>query len=408
MDRPRRGASRWRLHCSTDAVAALAAAGIPTFPVHSPRLSCRYPNGYTTHQDLLAARDALVLAYPDLAQPFSIGASVQGVPLIGVRLTNRSSYSVPGSRPEVKLVANMHGDEVVGREMLVRFMGDLIPSALAGQPDAVRLLNSVDLYILPTLNPDGFLRCQRGNYHGLDLNRNFPDRFGWSTGTEQPETAAMKAWSKARNFVLSFNLHGGDVVANYPYDGNQAHRSGVYTATDDDSVFRFIASTYADRHPVMRASQEFPGGITNGAEWYILYGGMQDWNYMETSDMEITVELSFIKYPPASSLPGHWNDNREALYAFSLIPTQIGVTGVVSHPTPQECQVVVKSRTGQSQAWKTNAHAVKPNAQGYYWRLLTQGEYKLSVTCPHSAAAVEHEVTVPAGQTAPVKVDFAF
>lgn len=121
----------------------------------------------------------------------------------------------------------------------------------------------------------------RGNYNNLDLNRNFPDQFGWSTGAQQPETSAVMAWSAAQNFVLSANLHGGDLVANYPWDGNAQRRSGQYAACPDDLAFRLLASTYAGKHAKMRASREFTGGITNGAEWYILYGGMQvranDW-----------------------------------------------------------------------------------------------------------------------------------
>ena len=35
--------------------------------------------------------------------------------------------------------------------------------------------------------------------------------------------------------------------------------------------------------------QEFQGGITNGAQWYPLYGGMQDWNYLAAGCMEVRV-----------------------------------------------------------------------------------------------------------------------
>lgn len=48
-----------------------------------------------------------------------------------------------------------------------------------------------------------------------------------------------------------------------------------YSACPDDAVFRTVALAYASLHPKMRASREFRDGITNGAEWYILYGGMQ-------------------------------------------------------------------------------------------------------------------------------------
>lgn len=52
-----------------------------------------------------------------------------------------------------------------------------------------RLLNTTDIWIVPTINPDGFSRSFEGsccspddykgrkNGNGVDLNRNFPDQF---------------------------------------------------------------------------------------------------------------------------------------------------------------------------------------------------------------------------------------
>lgn len=61
----------------------------------------------------------------------------------------------------------------------------------------------------------------------------------------EPETLAVIQWLKSYNFVLSANLHGGAVVANYPYDKFQEQRSrGAWQATSsptpDDALFKKV------------------------------------------------------------------------------------------------------------------------------------------------------------------------
>lgn len=58
----------------------------------------------------------------------------------------------------------------------------------------------------------------RYNARGFDLNRNFPDYFKQNNKRGQPETDSVKDWISKIQFVLSGSLHGGALVASYPYD----------------------------------------------------------------------------------------------------------------------------------------------------------------------------------------------
>ena len=65
----------------------------------------------------------------------------------------------------------------------------------------------------------------RYNANGIDLNRDFPDVFKGKKTELQPETAAVSRWTQQNAFVLSAGLHGGALVASYPFD-NKANQGG--------------------------------------------------------------------------------------------------------------------------------------------------------------------------------------
>lgn len=130
-------------------------------------------------------------------------------------------------KPNVKYIANMHGNEAIGRELLLHLIDHLL-AHYAVDPYITYLLDNTRIHIMPSMNPDGFedsiegeCQGQRGRYNarGFDLNRNFPDVFDKSHNKEQqPETKAIIDWIDKIPFVLSANLHGGALVASYPYD----------------------------------------------------------------------------------------------------------------------------------------------------------------------------------------------
>lgn len=94
-------------------------------------------------------------------------------------------------------------------------------------------MDNTRIHIMPSMNPDGFEVAKEGacdggqgryNARGFDLNRNFPDYFKQNNKRTQPETEAVKEWVSKIQFVLSGSLHGGALVASYPFDNTPNSR----------------------------------------------------------------------------------------------------------------------------------------------------------------------------------------
>jgi carboxypeptidase D len=192
--------------------------------------------------------------YPNLTRLYSVGNSAQNRPILVLEISDRPGEHEPGE-PEFKYVGNIHGNEVVGRELLLLFIQSLLENY--HRNETIRwIVDNTRIHVMPTANPDGYEKsvvgdCDtetgRRNARGVDLNRNFPDRFRHDRRFRryQPETRALMKWIKAYPFVLSISFHGGALVANYPFDGNLENRDHEYTPTPDDRMFRHLALTYA-------------------------------------------------------------------------------------------------------------------------------------------------------------------
>lgn len=112
------------------------------------------PPKYTKYDDLVKQLAELEKIYPELAKVYSIGKSVEGRQLLVLQITQDIRKSHAG-RPAFKYVANMHGDEAIGRELMVYLAKYLVLNY--GKNDRVtKLMNSTEIHLMPSLNPDGF------------------------------------------------------------------------------------------------------------------------------------------------------------------------------------------------------------------------------------------------------------
>ncbi len=269
-----------------------------------------YKEQYPTPEEIEKKLHSYAKSYPNLSSLYSIGKTIKNRNLWVIKISSQLKSS--DLKPKFKYIANMHGDEIVGRELMILFIHDLL-SQYGKDNRITQLLDNTEIHILPSMNPDGANLGKRGNGNNVDLNRDFPDftttdNLDTEVGREL-ETKAVMNWQKQIKFKLSANFHGGAEVVNYPWDTSS-------TKFAQFDLVKDISLEYANNTPYMRTSTTFENGITNGYDWYEVNGGMQDWSIYWRNDLQITIELSDEKWPVYSSIDYYYQQNRNALISY--------------------------------------------------------------------------------------------
>jgi predicted deacylase len=131
------------------------------------------------------------------------GTSAAGRPLVALhRSTPPTTRS--GATRRVLVIGNLHGDEKAGLRVVERLRTARLPAG-------------VDLWLVPSLNPDGTARGTRTNARGVDLNRNFPHawaragrgtaKYSGPRAASEPETRALMAFVRRHPPRTTVVLH---------------------------------------------------------------------------------------------------------------------------------------------------------------------------------------------------------
>ncbi|MBI4557813.1 MAG: carboxypeptidase regulatory-like domain-containing protein [Candidatus Hydrogenedentes bacterium] len=372
----------------------------PTPPPRPPKAG----PAYHTYATLTTELQAQAAAYPEICRFSTLGQSVQGRELWALKITDNPD--VEEDEPEFKYLATMHGDEPVGTETCMFLINRLLTD-YGTDPRITDLINETEIWFVPLMNPDGLEIGWRFNANTLDLNRTFPAFPDDFAGTlfdgeplgdagRPPEVGHVMRWTADHTFVLSANFHTGALVVNYPYD-DDGKPSGVNSPTPDDALFRETSHRYAVLNTPMFNNPAFPGGITNGAVWFVVTGGMQDWNYRFVGCNEVTIELSNVKRPDPSLIPSLWADNEEAMLTY-LEQVHIGIRGLVTDAqtgAPIYAKVLAAG----------NPHPVFTDPQvGDYQRMLLPGTYALTISAPGYTTQMVADIPVADGPATRVDV----
>lgn len=147
-------------------------------------------------------------AHPSIAELVVIGQTVNGQDINGVRVTANAAKVPDGKRPATVYIGAQHAREWITPEMVRRLL-DLVLEGYGTDARITELVNSTEMWFIPVANPDGYdftfeegqrlwrknLRDNNGDGtitpgDGVDLNRNFPTRWGYDNEGSSPNPAS--------------------------------------------------------------------------------------------------------------------------------------------------------------------------------------------------------------------------
>ncbi|MBN1144043.1 MAG: T9SS type A sorting domain-containing protein [Bacteroidales bacterium] len=348
---------------------------------HHKKTEADWHNKYPSYTEYLNLMRGFSYVFPDICRVEEFGESINGKKLLALKITKNPE--VREKEPVVLYTAGIHGDELLGTVLLLRLIEYLLNNYQAA--DEVReLVDRLEIWINPMANPDGayFISdtsvagAVRFNAAHVDLNRDFPDirNDNWAAVSRQPETTAMMNFMKEVRPALSAGFHGGAEVVNYPWDTwSRLHA--------DDTWYRAVSRAYADTvHQYSTAGYMtfLDNGITNGYDWYSVYGGRQDYTNCLLHGREVTIELSDDKMPPEDELEVYWNYNKRSLLQY----LGQALTGISGEVTDSLTELPVTAKVRMVYHDRDSSFVVSSSSAGFYTRLMVEGSYVLQFEAP--------------------------
>lgn len=333
---------------------------------------------YPAWDEYISIMNQFATDYPNLCEVVNVGYSINDKEILFIHIND--SLGLIQNEPEFMYTSSMHGDELVGYFLLLRYIEHLLEN-YGSDPEITNLVNNIDIWINPLANPDGTFAggnnsvwgATRFNANNVDLNRNYADPEDGPHPDGNPyqvETEIFMDFAEGHNLVMSANMHGGAEVINYPWD------TWAQLAADNDWWY-YVSRQYADTVHANAPSgylDAFDDGITNGYAWYSISGGRQDYmNYFHYC-REVTMELSQIKTPPESQLPSFWEYNYRSLLNY-MEQSLFGFSGIVTNAmngNPVLAKVYIENHDFD------NSFVYTQLPVGNYHRLVKAGTYDVT------------------------------
>ncbi|MGN0107525.1 MAG: M14 family metallocarboxypeptidase [Hominilimicola sp.] len=262
----------------------------------------------------------------NIIKSFSIGKSVMQKDIMCVEIGR--------GKKKIFLGGAYHGLEYLTAAFLIKFLSKYTVAVMTKSEcfgyDIEKLYNSVTLYIVPMVNPDGvdiavnglditneyhrhlismvgihsFNHVWQANARGVDINHNFdadwhmvvdkpsPSKYGGECAESEPETRAVEEFVRRENFDLMLAFHSQGREIYYDFDGMTGkHSLEIAQKMAEESGYAVCV----------------PEGTAS-------FGGCKDWFIKEVGREGFTVEIGQGKNPlPMSMLDDVYDENAKII-----------------------------------------------------------------------------------------------
>jgi len=180
---------------------------------------------FRTIDEIYAKLDAWVAQRPDMVTPFTIGTSLEGRPIRGIRITK-----APAGSPGVLFNATQHAREW-GATTTALYIANQLVNGYGADSRVTALLDRAWIDLIPVVNPDGYVytwttnRLWRKNRRnngdgtfGVDLNRNWAFQWGGggaSTVTSDETYRGPSPFSEPESAALRDYFIGNTTLAGH-------------------------------------------------------------------------------------------------------------------------------------------------------------------------------------------------
>jgi PKD repeat protein len=338
------------------------SVSVPDLNAHSREmLEGKELLGYYNYTTIVALADSLAANFPAICKKTLLGTSVTGKQLGILKISD--NVNVNEDEPEVLFEGGIHGDELMGPEVVIRYARDL---CLGYGTDSLYtdLVNTREIWMYYVVNPDGYASMSRYNGNGVDINRDCGYMWnaeGNSPGAfSQPETKVVRDLQLGHNFVIFTDYHGGSEVIAYPWSYKTEPAPDMINLGN-------LAATYSD----LSGYVYIPYGQGYNI-MYQIFGSTKDNDYGPLGQAGWSIEITSLKQPPSTQIGMYYGFNVPSITEM-IRRAGWGIEGVVTDS--------ITGSPVKAQVWADNFFPCYTDpAVGDYHKYVLPGPHTVMVT----------------------------